>query len=98
MVECRAKNNVIPPFIRALVYSHDVRPSQVGVVKMKIELKSPPESPLAYRVKDFCELVGISNATLYKYVNLGKIRVIKIGGRTLVPAAEVARLLSGGAT
>ncbi len=63
---------------------------------MKIESKSPPESPLAYRVKDFCELVGISNATLYKYVNLGKIRVIKIGGRTLVPAAEVDRLLSGG--
>jgi len=54
------------------------------------------EKPFAYRVKPFCQRVGISPATFYKYVGLGKIRVVKIGGRTLVPAAEVERLLSGG--
>ena len=53
------------------------------------------ETPLAYRVKEFCRRVGISPATFYKYVSLGKIRVIKIGGRTLVPAAEVERILRG---
>ena len=53
------------------------------------------EKPLAYRVKEFCRRVGISPATFYKYVSLGKIRVVKIGGRTLVPAAEVERLLTG---
>lgn len=53
--------------------------------------------PLAYQVKLFCNSVGISPATFYKYVNLGEIRIIKIGGRTLVPASEVERLLSGGA-
>ena len=53
-------------------------------------------SQLAYQVKAFCNSVGISPATFYKYVNLGEIRVIKIGGRTLVPASEVERLLSGG--
>jgi excisionase family DNA binding protein len=51
------------------------------------------ETPLAYRVKEFCQRVGISPATFYKYVNLGKIRVVKIGGRTLVPASEAERLL-----
>jgi excisionase family DNA binding protein len=55
------------------------------------------EKPLAYRVKSFCRRVGISPATFYKYVGLGKIRVIKIGGRTLIPASEAERLLSGGA-
>jgi predicted site-specific integrase-resolvase len=55
------------------------------------------EKPLAYRVKSFCQRVGISPATFYKYVGLGKIRVVKIGGRTLVPASEAERLLSGGA-
>ncbi len=54
------------------------------------------EAPLAFRVKPFCQRVGISTASFYKYVGLGKIRIVKIGGRTLVPAAEVARLLSGG--
>ncbi|WP_363351393.1 helix-turn-helix domain-containing protein [Methylocystis echinoides] len=52
-------------------------------------------SPLAYRVKDFCTRVGICPATFYKLVKLGKIRVVKIGGRTLVPAAEADRLLNG---
>jgi hypothetical protein len=33
---------------------------------------------------------------LYKYVGLKKIRVVKIGGRTLIPANEAERLLSGG--
>jgi predicted site-specific integrase-resolvase len=64
-------------------------------------MSNPPnaeaEKPLAYRVKPFCQRVGISPATFYKYVGLGKIRVIKIGGRTLVPAAEADRLLAGGA-
>jgi predicted site-specific integrase-resolvase len=55
-----------------------------------------PEAPFAFRVKPFCQRVGISPASFYKYVGLGKIRVVKIGGRTLVPAEEVARLLSGG--
>ena len=54
------------------------------------------EKPLAYRVKPFCQRVGISPATFYKYVGLRKIRVVKIGGRTLVPASEAERLLSGG--
>jgi excisionase family DNA binding protein len=59
-------------------------------------LNSPPiGAPLAFRVNPFCQRLGISRATLYKYVKLGKIRVIKIGGRTLVPAEEVQRLLSG---
>jgi predicted site-specific integrase-resolvase len=53
------------------------------------------EKPLAYRVKPFCQRVGISPATFYKYVGLRKIRVVKIGGRTLVPASEAERLLSG---
>jgi hypothetical protein len=54
------------------------------------------EKPLAYRVKPFCQRVGISPATFYKYVGLRKIRVVKIGGRTLVPAKEAERSLSGG--
>ena len=52
-------------------------------------------SPLAYRVKEFCERVGICHSHFYKCVKLGKIRVVKVGGRTLVPASEVARLLAG---
>jgi excisionase family DNA binding protein len=53
------------------------------------------EPQLAYRVKDFCERIGISASTFWKYVKVGEIRVIRVGGRTLVPASEVERILSG---
>ncbi len=64
---------------------------------MSKDTNAENERPLAFRVKPFCRRVGISPATFYKYVGLGKIRVVKIGGRTLVPATEADRLLSGGA-
>jgi excisionase family DNA binding protein len=67
--------------------------------KNKAQLQAPKEQremPLALRVKDFCGQVGISPSTFWKYAGQGKIKVIRIGGRVLIPAAEVARLLSGG--
>lgn len=52
---------------------------------------------LAYRVREFCEQVGICPATFYNRVRQGRIRTIKIADRTLVPASEVERLLKEGA-
>jgi excisionase family DNA binding protein len=60
-----------------------------------MEDKQDSNSPLAFRVKDFCARIGISPSTFWKLVSRGEIRVIRIGGRTLVPATEVSRLLSG---
>jgi excisionase family DNA binding protein len=50
----------------------------------------------AWRVREFCEAHRVSRSTFYKYLKLGKIRVIRIGGRVLVPAAEAARIASEG--
>ena len=52
--------------------------------------------PLALRVKPFCQRIGISTATFWKYVKAGKIVVIRIGGRTLIPQSEVERILIEG--
>ena len=55
-----------------------------------------PEAPLAFQVKAFCKRIGISPSTFWKYVKAGKIRVIRIGGRTLVPGPEAMRISSEG--
>lgn len=55
---------------------------------------SEPEAPLAYQVKPFCRRLGISVASFYKLLKLGKIKIVKVGHRTLVPASEAERLLS----
>ena len=52
--------------------------------------------PLALRVKPFCQRIGTSAATFWKYVKVGKISVIRIGGRTLIPQSEVERILTEG--
>lgn len=52
------------------------------------------EIPFAHRVKDFCQRIGISPSTFWKLVSQQKIRVIRIGGRTLIPHSEVLRLLN----
>ena len=53
---------------------------------------------LAYTIEDAGELLGgISRNTVYRLNAAGKIRFIKVGGRTLVPHTEILRVLEGGA-
>lgn len=54
-----------------------------------------PDEPFAYRIKDFCNRMGISPSTLWKLAKEEKIKLIRVAGRTLVPASEVVRLLDG---
>ena len=64
---------------------------------MKMDaVKVTNEAPLAYRVKDFCRLVGISASTFWKLTADGKIKVTRIGGRTLIPATEANRIVADG--
>ena len=44
-----------------------------------------------------CLALGISRATLYKLSLQGKVKLVKIAGRTVVPETEIDRLASGGA-
>lgn len=53
-------------------------------------------APLAFRVRPFCQTVGIGKSTFYKLVTAGKIKTIVIGGRRLVPAEEAQRLVREG--
>jgi excisionase family DNA binding protein len=52
-------------------------------------------APIAYRVNDACRLLSISRSHLYDLVAEGKVRLVKIGNRSLVPASEIARLVAG---
>jgi excisionase family DNA binding protein len=52
--------------------------------------------PKARRALEACAVLGISRATLYKLAAQGKIRLVKIAGRTLVPESEIDRLASEG--
>lgn len=48
---------------------------------------------LAYRIPDACRALSISRSHLYDLASKGRLRLVKIGGRTVVPTTEIARIL-----
>lgn len=50
--------------------------------------------PLAYRVNDAARLIGVGVTSLYKLASEGKIKLIKIAGRTLVTAESLRTLVA----
>ena len=55
------------------------------------------DTPAAFTVKRFCKYIQISESHFYSLLKSGRVRVIKLGRRNLVPATEITRLLNGGA-
>lgn len=50
----------------------------------------------ARTVADFCYQLSISRSHFYDLVSEGRIKTIKIGGRTLVPETELERIVVEG--
>ncbi|MEJ1157374.1 helix-turn-helix domain-containing protein [Prosthecomicrobium sp. N25] len=55
-------------------------------------MSSAPER-LAYTVADACKVLGIGRTTLYKLASEGVLKLVRIGGRTLVPRRELDSLI-----
>jgi hypothetical protein len=56
---------------------------------------SPPQAPTRalYPIKEARSLLGsISTATIYRLAAKGKIKITKVGDRSFISAAEIARL------
>jgi excisionase family DNA binding protein len=56
-----------------------------------------PDEKKAYRVKEFCHLYGVSHAHAYKLAKTGRLRMVKVGGRTLIRREDAEALLREGA-
>jgi DNA-binding Xre family transcriptional regulator len=55
---------------------------------------SPAQSDdrLGWRVAEFCQLIGISPATISKMAKAGKITLVYFGDLPVIPRAEAVRL------
>jgi excisionase family DNA binding protein len=49
----------------------------------------------AYGPEEAAKLLGKGEATIWRWIRSGKMLVVKIGGRTLIPEREVERLQKG---
>lgn len=52
--------------------------------------KSTPVEKFAFSINEFCESYGIGRTQAYEEINAGRLKIAKVGKRTLVPviAAE----------
>lgn len=51
---------------------------------------------LAYSIKEACQASSLGRSTLYKYISAGRLKAIRVGGRTIIPVEELQALLAGG--
>lgn len=52
---------------------------------------------MAFRINDLADKIGLSRSKIYQLIKTGELRAICIGGRRLVSASEVTRLIEGAA-
>jgi excisionase family DNA binding protein len=52
---------------------------------------------LTLSIADTCLTLGLSRSSIYKLINSGRLRTLKIGSRTLVTSESIRALVDGGA-
>ncbi len=55
----------------------------------------PP--PLAYSIKEAMHVTSLGRTHIFNLIKDGKLKVVKIGSRTLIPAESLRRLIETGA-
>jgi hypothetical protein len=53
-------------------------------------------SRMAWSISDGAHRIGVGRSTIYKFAAYGKLRLVKIAGRTLIPDSEILRLVAEG--
>ena len=64
---------------------------------MRKRTTPPPElaTAISYTIPDACAVTGIGTTKLYQLVADQKIRLVKVGRRSLIPAADLRTLIEG---
>lgn len=54
-----------------------------------------PAPKLAYSIREACVASSLSRTTLYSHISSGRLRVVRVGGRTIIPAEALSALING---
>jgi excisionase family DNA binding protein len=61
-------------------------------------LTEPLKHKAAYSIAEFCELVSLGRSRVFEEIRDKRLRIVKVGRRTLIPALEVTAWLERLAT
>lgn len=51
--------------------------------------------PLAYSIKEACAASSLGRTSIYAHISAGRLRSVRLGRRTLIPADSLHALLEG---
>jgi excisionase family DNA binding protein len=60
---------------------------------MQTEKHDPPK--IAYSIKEACQASSLGRTTVYSHIASGRLRAVRIGGRTVIPAEALHALIAG---
>jgi len=60
-----------------------------------IKNDAPPLPRLVYTINEACKVSTFARQTIYNHINAGRLRVVRVGGRTLIPVESLHSLLAG---
>lgn len=60
---------------------------------MGVQYLSPAK--LGYSIREACEATSLGKTTIYSHIAAGKLRTVRVGGRTIIPADSLHALLEG---
>lgn len=58
-------------------------------------MNTPNTPKLGYSIREACEVSSLGRTTLYAHIAAGRLKVTRIGGRTIVPAEALHALING---
>jgi len=50
---------------------------------------------LAYSIREACLASSLGRTTIYNHIAAGRLKAVRVGGRTLIPANSLHALLDG---
>lgn len=50
---------------------------------------------LGYSIREACHVSSLGRTTLYNHIAAGRLKVTRVGGRTIIPAEALLALIEG---
>ena len=50
---------------------------------------------LGYSIREACQASSLGRTTIYSHIAAGRLRVTRVGGRTIIPAENLHALIAG---
>lgn len=50
---------------------------------------------LGYSIREACQASTLGRTTIYKAISTGRLRAVRVGGRTIIPAESLHALIAG---